>query len=88
MNKILAVLLTIVTLGATGYFVYDLSHASVSVDMVYQKWKKDFGFSFDSQEEAYRKLIFLENLDTINTHNAKLGKSYELGLNQFAHLSQ
>lgn len=32
--------------------------------------------------------IFLNNLEKINLHNSKLGKTYEEGINQFAALTK
>lgn len=39
-------------------------------------------------ENAYRLKIFEKNVDTINKHNSLLGRSYDLGINQFTAYSK
>ena len=53
----------------------------------YETWKKDYGMKFTKEEEEFRKIIFHDNLRDIMRHNAKSDKSYEMGVNQFTHLS-
>ena len=37
--------------------------------------------------ELYRKMIFVRNIDLIERHNSNERKNFEMGLNQFSHLS-
>jgi len=54
---------------------------------LWKKYKQDYGISFhDQNEDDWRYVVFKANLDTIDeTNEKKLG--YELGINQFAHMT-
>lgn len=43
--------------------------------------------SFDSVEMIYRFNVFTKNLEKINTHNSRLGRGHEAGINQFVFLT-
>ena len=43
--------------------------------------------TFDEKETIYRFKIFQENLAKIATHNSRVGKSHEEGVNQFVFLT-
>ncbi|KAK3538174.1 hypothetical protein QTP70_032564 [Hemibagrus guttatus] len=80
------ILLVVITLMALA------SAASVSLeDLEFQAWKLKFGKSYKSvEEEARRKMTWLENRKLILVHNmlADQGiKSYRLGMNHFADMS-
>lgn len=49
----------------------------------FSSWKTKYGAKFASDEETYRKEVFLKNLEQINHHNGLLGTSYKQGVNQF-----
>lgn len=54
----------------------------------FSEFKKSYGLSFDSTfEERYRERIFAENVAKIEAHNSQNGE-YEMGINQFTHLTQ
>ncbi len=58
-------------------------------EMTFEQFKAEYGLKFDSMfEESYRERVFLENVAKINAHNAKEGETYEMGINQFTHLTQ
>ncbi|MBP9838666.1 MAG: hypothetical protein KBC84_08125 [Proteobacteria bacterium] len=42
---------------------------------------------YNLQEEAYRELVFSNNLDEINRHNSNPARTYDMGLNQFSALT-
>jgi len=50
----------------------------------FEEWKIRFGVSWPLEEEAYRRLIFEENLISIKKHNADLTQTYKMGINQFS----
>ena len=55
----------------------------------FNEYKNTFGISFDSKiEEKYRERVYAENVAKIEAHNAQNGNSYEMGVNQFSHLTQ
>lgn len=54
----------------------------------FSQWKSKFGSAMNSDEEVYRKGIFLKNLEEINAHNGLLGTTYKKGVNQFTALTQ
>jgi hypothetical protein len=49
--------------------------------------RQQFGVTFDESELVYRFNIFKDNLKKIQSHNAKLSKGHEEGLNQFIFLT-
>ena len=53
----------------------------------FNEWKNEYSMSFDPTEEVYRFNIFVKNLNQIESHNSKLERTYELGLNMFSHLT-
>ena len=53
------------------------------------EWKNEHSITYESQEEDfYRSRIFYENLKKINFHNSNSSRKYEMGLTQFAGLTQ
>jgi C1A family cysteine protease len=50
------------------------------------EWKQQFNVAYSNEEDAYRRLIFLKNLEIIEKHNADASKTYKMGLNQFSAL--
>ena len=58
------------------------------VSQAYEQWKIDFGAHYDEETDLYRRLIFKENLEKIDTHNADPERTYDMGVNQFTALTQ
>jgi C1A family cysteine protease len=57
--------------------------------MTFEQYKATFGLTFDSMfEEKYRERVFTENVAKIDAHNARNDQTYEMGINQFTHLTQ
>lgn len=82
-GKQLAVLLAVISAAAVL-----LNQHSSPVVSEFEAWKARHGITFESQfENSYRERIFLENLAKINAHNGNEFKTYEMGLNQFSHLT-
>lgn len=81
----LAVALTLTSLLA---FLL-VHHQSPHAPNTFESYKKTYGLKFDSTfEEKYRERVFAENLAKIEAHNSQNGNSYEMGINQFSHLTQ
>jgi C1A family cysteine protease len=58
-------------------------------DMSFEEFKNIHGLKFDSKfEESYRERVFKENVAKINAHNSRNDQTYEMGINQFTHLTQ
>ena len=53
----------------------------------YLVWKQKFGQSFTHEEDSFRRLIFLKNLDIIEKHNKDSTQTYKMGINQFSALT-
>ena len=60
---------------------------SSSAEARFEEWKTQFGFHFEGEHDNYRRIIFMNNLDTIERHNAEGKHSWTLGVNQFTHLT-
>lgn len=56
-------------------------------DESFEKWRNQFGFDFTLEEMSYRQLIFIDNVKQISKHNADPSQTYQLGVNQFTHLT-
>lgn len=58
-------------------------------EMTFAEFKSAYGLKFDSKfEESYRERVFRENVAKINAHNSRNDQTYEMGINQFTHLTQ
>ena len=53
----------------------------------FESWKRQFGITYAIEENSYRKGVFHLNTERINRHNGLLGRSYEMGVNQFTGLT-
>ena len=78
-QKTIAVLVAL--LSATALY-----YGSVERKDDYSNWKQQFNIAYSAEEDAYRKIIFLKNLEIINRHNADKSQTYKMGLNQFSAL--
>jgi C1A family cysteine protease len=66
-----------------------MNHGVKSSTMSFSDFKNSYGLNFVSTfEEKYRERIFAENLAKIEAHNANKDKTFEMGVNQFSHLTQ
>ena len=74
----------------TAIFTTAAAAAAAETDansMSFAAFKSRFGKSYaTAKEEAHREEVFKGNLKTISEHNAKSGRSYTLGVTQFADL--
>jgi len=79
---------TALALALTTLLTFVMVHHSTKSTMSFSEYKNTFGLSFDSIfEEKYRQRVFAENVAKIEAHNAE-HNSYEMGINQFTHLTQ
>ena len=57
--------------------------------ITFEEYKLTYGLSYAGEaEEAYRRRIFEENVRKIEEHNSRNDQTYEMGINQFTHLTQ
>ena len=83
MNKshILAALLAVLAALA-------LYHHSAPSSCTFEQFQTEYSKNYlRTGEEEYRKVIFLRNLAKIEAHNADSTNTYQLGVNQFADLT-
>lgn len=76
-QKILALLIALLTASALYY-------STVEKKDDYLQWKQQFSIAYTAEEDAYRRLIYLKNLEIIQKHNADAKQTYKMGLNQFS----
>lgn len=57
-QKIIAVVLAL--LSATALYYSTVEHKDA-----FQQWKQDFRMVFSQEEDAYRRIIFMKNLELI-----------------------
>ena len=77
-----------VILALTSLLAFVLHGAHSKTTMSFSTYKQTYGLTFDSAfEEKYRERVFAENVAKIEAHNAG-DNTYEMGINQFTHLTQ
>lgn len=54
----------------------------------FTEWKVQYGKTFGSSEDAYRKVVFMNNMKMIAEHNANPSHSYKLGKGPFTAFTQ
>ena len=84
MNKVNASLLITLIIGAT-YIMYMNQDSQKSSETLFGEWKGEHGLmlNLSPEEQIYRLSVFKQNLEEINEHNSKLGKTYTKGANKF-----
>lgn len=85
MKKALAI--TLLLHVAASLSLHSLS-SDLSKVSDFEQFKNKFGKSYRKDEESFRKLTFLRNLEMIKEHNSKPNKDYSMAINQFADLTQ
>jgi len=81
-----AIIALIATLAALAFYADSNYNQTLQI---FNQWKAQHGLSYSTQlENEYRLKIFEANLQTINDHNSRLGKSYTMGVNQFTGLTK
>lgn len=53
----------------------------------FEEFKANFGKVYEGEENAYRRAIFRSNMKRILEHNSNPEKSYTMGVNQFADIT-
>jgi hypothetical protein len=53
----------------------------------YLQWKHKFGYTWTAEEDSFRRLIYLRNVEIIAKHNNDNTQTYKMGVNQFAGLT-
>ena len=76
------VLVLVALLSATALYI----SASGEQD-TYLQWKKQYNFEATAEEDGFRRLIFLRNVEIIEKHNSDHTQTYKMGLNQFSALT-
>lgn len=62
--------------------------ASTAAGITWQEYKDEYGLTFNSNDEdEYRQGVFEQNMAFIEQEN-QMGHSYELGVNNFVHLTE
>ncbi|KRW99743.1 hypothetical protein PPERSA_07820 [Pseudocohnilembus persalinus] len=82
--KTAAILLALLALAGTTLFFQENQTSDEAVAFTkYSEWKSKFNKAFNTEEDAYRFLVFLENYLFVKEFNAK--NNFELGVhNEFA----
>ena len=66
-----------------------VNHEVKPYSMNFNEFKRSFGVFFDSTfEEKYRERVYAENIAKIEAHNANKARSFDMGINQFSHLTE
>ncbi|KAG7559589.1 Papain-like cysteine peptidase superfamily [Arabidopsis thaliana x Arabidopsis arenosa] len=81
-------------LGVTNFLVHPrrhgnkLQHNEGEARKMYERWLLDNEKNYNGPGEKERRfMVFKDNLKLIETHNLVSNRTYELGLNQFADLT-
>ena len=79
--------LVIAFIAAMATLTFFSAQQSNYQSQLFEDWKKAYGVSYNPVEDAYRKIIFLQNVELINKHNADSYQTYKMGINQFTALT-
>ena len=83
-TKLLSLLLLA---GVASLLFYSASHEKTTTK--FHDWATSHGKHYDSEMETiYRSQIYAENLAAIEAHNTDLTQTYQMGLTQFADMTQ
>ncbi|CAD8213220.1 unnamed protein product [Paramecium octaurelia] len=82
MQKILSLLTTALLLSGLAFYSQNEESHSFKI------WQKKYNKFYSSSEEAYRQIIFNQNVELINKHNSNPNKSYSMAINQFVDLTK
>lgn len=84
MNKQLSLVALLAVASVFVLFLQNKKDPSSEFD----QWKLTYGSSLDPSEEVYRKIIFQQNLELVQKHNADPTQTYKMALNQFSIYTQ
>jgi len=94
MQKNVLIALAVIGTLTAGFFLFR-SQPKKTVDVeasalkdIYNQWKVNYKINVGAAEDSYRFKVFSSNYAKITQHNRLLGRSYNLGLNAFTHLTQ
>ncbi|CAI9099956.1 OLC1v1036859C1 [Oldenlandia corymbosa var. corymbosa] len=89
MASILGILLTLLMLeGLTSEATSFNSDVDDSMIQLYEEWKVKYGREYnDVDEQAYRYKVFQDNVKFIQSFNKQTDRTYTLGINRFADLT-
>lgn len=62
--------------------------SSTQTHSEFDQWKAKFGMRFSESENMFREMVFNKNLEMILAHNQNKERTYDMGVNQFTHLTQ
>ena len=75
-SKYLLVIITLLTSVA-------LLYSTIEQKDDFLEYKKTFNFKWSAEEEAFRRLIYINNMEIIQKHNSDETQTYKMGVNQF-----
>jgi len=89
MQKTVIIALAIVGALTAGVFLYR-NRPSKTTDLksVYNQWKVDYQVNVGAAEDDFRFKVFSSTFGKIKEHNRLLGRTFDMGLNAFSHLTQ
>ena len=82
MNQKALLALVVLLSAAALYFSANQEHQDD-----YLAWKKRFGYDWSPEDDTFRRLIYVRNLEVIRKHNADPSQTYKMGVNQFTGLT-
>jgi C1A family cysteine protease len=84
MNKSLLITALLAALSLGVMLIPNKEHKSSK----FEEWKQTYGVQYPNDyEDGYRKMIFKQNVQKIEEHNADPSQTYKMGINQFTDLT-
>jgi len=92
MQKTALIALAIIGTLTAGFFLLNSQKApqtdsASDLKNIYNQWKVNYKINVGSSEDNYRFNVFAANYEKITLHNKIPGRSFDMGLNAFAHLT-
>jgi len=90
MQKTVLIALAVVGTLTAGYFLLRNKPSTPTTDLknVYNQWKVDYQVNVGAAEDDFRFKTFSTMYGKIQQHNKLLGRTFDMGLNAFSHLTQ
>jgi len=89
MQKTVLIALAVVGTLTAGYFLFrNQPNKPADLKNVYNQWKLNYNINVGAAEDDFRFKVFSSTFGKITEHNRLLGRTFDMGLNAFSHLTQ
>jgi len=90
MQKTVLIALAVVGTLTAGFFLFRHQPTKPTTDLknVFNQWKVEYNINVGAAEDDFRFKVFSTMYNKVQEHNRLLGRTFDMGLNAFSHLTQ